>query len=86
MTFTIGRGTNIVRIQRELRLIETKRADKQVCAAIEEVAKRVMGKELESMFENMGKVWDYLTADSQLRWYVRRSAMTTHSLDPKVLG
>ena len=52
MTFTIGRGNDIV------------------CKAIEEVAKRLLGKDTEELFANMGKTWDYLSSDSQLRWYV----------------
>ncbi|CAL1699747.1 unnamed protein product [Somion occarium] len=50
MTFTIGRGNDIV------------------CAAIRELAKRLVGKDVEELFANMGKTWDYLNADSQLRW------------------
>lgn len=52
MTFTIGRGNDIV------------------CMAIEELAKRLVGKDVEEIFANMGKTWDYLSADSQLRWSV----------------
>ncbi|KAG9044529.1 hypothetical protein FS837_007984 [Tulasnella sp. UAMH 9824] len=50
MTFTIGRGNDIV------------------CIAIKEVAKRLVGKKLEDLFANMGKTWDYMLADPQLRW------------------
>ncbi|KAH9886066.1 enolase C-terminal domain-like protein [Cubamyces lactineus] len=50
MTFTIGRGNDIV------------------CKAIEELAKRLIGKDVEEIFANMGKTWDYLSSDSQLRW------------------
>ncbi|KII87803.1 hypothetical protein PLICRDRAFT_42306 [Plicaturopsis crispa FD-325 SS-3] len=50
MTFTIGRGNDIV------------------CAAIKEVANRLVGKDTEELFADMGKAWDYLTADPQLRW------------------
>ncbi|KAF4618288.1 hypothetical protein D9613_011644 [Agrocybe pediades] len=50
MTFTIGRGNEIV------------------CAAIKEVAKRLVGKDTESLFADMGKAWDYMMADPQLRW------------------
>ncbi|KAI0915920.1 hypothetical protein AcV5_003394 [Taiwanofungus camphoratus] len=50
LTFTIGRGNDIV------------------CAAIKELAKRLVGKDVEDLFGNMGKTWDYLSADSQLRW------------------
>lgn len=55
MTFTIGRGNDIV------------------CAAIKEVAGRLVGKEIEPLFANMGKAWEYLVADPQLRWYVLRA-------------
>jgi len=50
MTFTIGRGNDIV------------------CIAIKEVANRLVGKDTESLFADMGKTWDYMTADPQLRW------------------
>ncbi|OSD01376.1 enolase C-terminal domain-like protein, partial [Trametes coccinea BRFM310] len=52
MTFTIGRGNDIV------------------CMAIQELAKRLVGKDVEELFANMGKTWDYLSSDSQLRWCV----------------
>ena len=52
MTFTIGRGNDIV------------------CMAIQELSKRLVGKDTEELFANMGKTWDYLCSDSQLRWYV----------------
>jgi len=42
--------------------------DKKVCHAVKEVANRLVGKEIEPLFENMGAAWDYLVADSQLRW------------------
>ncbi|KAK1924728.1 putative mandelate racemase/muconate lactonizing enzyme [Papiliotrema laurentii] len=50
MTFTIGRGNEIV------------------CYAINEVAKRIVGKEVESIFADMGAFWDFLVADPQHRW------------------
>ncbi|KAJ7432176.1 enolase C-terminal domain-like protein [Mycena galericulata] len=50
MTFTIGRGNDIV------------------CIAIKEVANRLVGKETEDLFANMGKTWDFMMADPQLRW------------------
>jgi len=50
MTFTIGRGNDIV------------------CSAMEAVAKKLVGRSTESLFENMGKTWSFLTADPQLRW------------------
>jgi L-fuconate dehydratase len=50
MTFTIGRGNDIV------------------CIAIREVANRLVGKDLETLFGDMGKAWDNLLADPQLRW------------------
>ncbi|KJA21439.1 hypothetical protein HYPSUDRAFT_42090 [Hypholoma sublateritium FD-334 SS-4] len=50
MTFTIGRGNDIV------------------CSAIKEVANRLVGKDTEALFADMGKTWDYMMADPQLRW------------------
>ncbi|KAJ7634490.1 enolase C-terminal domain-like protein [Roridomyces roridus] len=50
MTFTIGRGNDIV------------------CIAINEVANRLVGKDTEELFANMGKTWDFMMADPQLRW------------------
>ncbi|KAL0570053.1 hypothetical protein V5O48_011908 [Marasmius crinis-equi] len=50
MTFTIGRGNEIV--------IE----------AIRKVSDRLVGKDTEELFADMGKTWDYLMADPQLRW------------------
>lgn len=50
MTFTIGRGNDIV------------------CMAIKELSNRLIGKDVEEVFANMGTTWDYLSADSQLRW------------------
>ncbi|KAH8829281.1 enolase C-terminal domain-like protein [Flagelloscypha sp. PMI_526] len=50
MTFTIGRGNDIV------------------CNTIKEVANRLVGKETEDLFANMGKTWDFMMADPQLRW------------------
>ncbi|KAG1876189.1 enolase C-terminal domain-like protein [Suillus subluteus] len=50
MTFTIGRGTDIV------------------CHAIRQLAGRLVGRDPESFFENMGKAWDWMCSDSQLRW------------------
>lgn len=68
MTFTIGRGNDIV------------------CAAIRELAERLVGKKVEELFANMGATWDYLCADPQLRWFViwslsgaRRSTHTDSS-------
>ncbi|KAF8311002.1 enolase C-terminal domain-like protein [Clavulina sp. PMI_390] len=39
-----------------------------VCSAIAQVVDRIVGKKLEDMFQDMGKLWSYLTADPQLRW------------------
>ncbi|KAJ4467237.1 enolase C-terminal domain-like protein [Lentinula aciculospora] len=50
MTFTIGRGNDIV------------------CMAIREVANRLIGKETEDLFADMGKTWDFMMSDPQLRW------------------
>ena len=54
MTFTIGRGTDVV------------------CAAIKELSLKLVGKDVEELFADMGKTWDYLASDSQLRWCVLR--------------
>jgi L-fuconate dehydratase len=50
MTFTIGRGNDIV------------------CAAVEKVAERLVGRKTEELFADMGAAWNYLLADPQLRW------------------
>lgn len=50
MTFTIGRGNDIV------------------CYAIEQVAQRIVGKDVEEFFSDMGAFWDFLVADPQHRW------------------
>ncbi|KAF7308271.1 MR-MLE domain-containing protein [Mycena chlorophos] len=50
MTFTIGRGNDIV------------------CTAIREVADRLVGKETDELFQDMGATWNYMMADPQLRW------------------
>ncbi|KAF8918125.1 enolase C-terminal domain-like protein [Mucidula mucida] len=50
MTFTIGRGNEIV------------------CDAIKLVASRLVGKETEDLFSDMGKTWDFMMSDPQLRW------------------
>ncbi|KAK0217391.1 enolase C-terminal domain-like protein [Armillaria nabsnona] len=50
MTFTIGRGNDIV------------------CAAIKEVASRLVGKYTESLFADMGETWNFMMSDPQLRW------------------
>lgn len=50
MTFTIGRGNEIV------------------CAAITLIAERLKGKKIADLFADMGRTWDYLVSDPQLRW------------------
>jgi L-fuconate dehydratase len=50
MTFTIGRGNDIV------------------CSAIQQLSSRLVGKDTEELFKDMGKTWDYLNADPQMRW------------------
>ncbi|BGP39852.1 hypothetical protein JCM10450v2_003825 [Rhodotorula kratochvilovae] len=52
LTFTIGRGNDIV------------------CAAVEQVAARLVGWKTEELFSaaGMGRMWHYLLADPQLRW------------------
>lgn len=37
--------------------------------AIREIATRLVGKDTEELFADMGKTWDWLLADPQLRWY-----------------
>jgi len=36
--------------------------------AIKAVASRLIGKDTEVLFADMGKTWDWLLADPQLRW------------------
>ncbi|KAL9079329.1 MAG: hypothetical protein Q9157_001759 [Trypethelium eluteriae] len=50
MTFTIGRGNEIV------------------CEAINLLAERIKGKNLDDLVADWGKTWRYLVSDSQLRW------------------
>lgn len=50
LTFTIGRGNDIV------------------CAAIEALAPRVAGLELDWIAADPGRFWRHVTSDSQLRW------------------
>ncbi|WOO81042.1 L-galactonate dehydratase [Vanrija pseudolonga] len=50
MTFTIGRGNEIV------------------CFAINEIAKRIVGKDADEIFADMGAFWNFLVADPQHRW------------------
>ncbi|KAF8333299.1 mandelate racemase/muconate lactonizing enzyme [Amanita rubescens] len=46
----------------------TGRGNDIVCHAIKDVANRLVGKDTEELFADMGKAWDYLMADAQLRW------------------
>ncbi|KAG8874172.1 hypothetical protein FRB97_006100 [Tulasnella sp. 331] len=62
MTFTIGRGTEVIAGNDGSGMIC------QVVAAIKQVAERLMGKETEKLFQDMGKTWDLLMGDAQLRW------------------
>jgi len=39
-----------------------------VCEAIRQVANRLVGKNTEELFADMGKAWELLVADPQLRW------------------
>jgi hypothetical protein len=43
----------------------------QVCRAIEALSQRLVGKDVEELFKNMGKTWEFLVSDPQLRWYVK---------------
>jgi L-fuconate dehydratase len=38
--------------------------------AVERVAARLVGLDVETLFSDMGKAWDHLVADAQLRWSV----------------
>ena len=44
------------------------RGNSIVCAAIDAVAARIVGKSLAELTADMGRTWRYLVADSQLRW------------------
>jgi len=44
------------------------RGNEIVCAAIDAVAARIIGKSLKELTADMGKTWRHLVADSQLRW------------------
>ncbi|KAG8216896.1 enolase C-terminal domain-like protein [Butyriboletus roseoflavus] len=50
MTFTIGRGNEIV------------------CQAMTVLASKLIGRDPENLFKSMGKTWDWLSSDAQLRW------------------
>ncbi|KAF9528656.1 hypothetical protein CPB83DRAFT_813577 [Crepidotus variabilis] len=50
MTFTIGRGNDIV------------------CTTISQLAQKLIGKDTQDLFSNMGATWDFLLSDPQLRW------------------
>jgi L-fuconate dehydratase len=50
MTFTIGRGNDIV------------------CTTIAQIAQKLVDKDVESLFANMGATWDWLNSDPQMRW------------------
>jgi hypothetical protein len=50
----------------------------QVCRAIEAVADRLVNKGVESLFADMGKAWDHLVGDPQLRWCVPPSFLPSH--------
>ena len=39
-----------------------------MCAAIDLIGPLVVGKDIESLAQDWGKTWRYLTSDSQLRW------------------
>lgn len=36
--------------------------------AIQQITARLINKDIEELFADMGKTWDYLLADAQLRW------------------
>ncbi len=72
MTFTIGRGNDIVSDQlfNHGFIGLTASYFGQVIMAIEAVANRLVGKETEDLFQDMGKTWDFMMSDPQLRWSV----------------
>jgi hypothetical protein len=47
--------------------------------AIGQVADRIVGKQTDDLFANMGKTWDYLLSDPQLRWYVPLRMANLHT-------
>jgi hypothetical protein len=47
--------------------------------AIREVANRLVGKEVEPLFADMGKAWDFMLADPQLRWLAILPYLITQS-------
>jgi len=59
MTFTIGRGNDIV------------------CQAIIALANKLIGRDPEDLFKSMGKAWDWLSSDSQLRWWASSFGFST---------
>lgn len=67
MTFTIGRGNDIVSTHTHP-THRIKSSFAQVIMAIKEITSRLIGKDTEELFADMGKTWDYLVADPQLRW------------------
>jgi L-fuconate dehydratase len=50
-----------------LRLRETL-CHPQVCHAIAVIANKLIGRDPEELFKSMGKTWDWLSSDPQLRW------------------
>lgn len=41
-----------------------------MCEAIKALSNRLIGKDVEQLFSNMGKTWEFLVSDPQLRWCV----------------
>jgi L-fuconate dehydratase len=66
LTFTIGRGTDIVSPY-TITALHPLTFD-QVVEAVKAIADRLIGKSTDTLFADMGKAWEHLTADSQLRW------------------
>lgn len=68
MTFTIGRGNEIVSwIACFVR--GSPSCDSQVCQAIAVLASKLIDCDPEDLFKSMGKTWEWLSSDSQLRWW-----------------
>jgi L-fuconate dehydratase len=70
MTFTIGRGNDIVRpFHPSVSPFKIITRSHQVCMAIKQVAARLIGHDTDALFTNMGQAWDHIMSDPQLRWY-----------------
>ena len=69
MTFTRGGGSDIVHAS-AFGYGPIRSDASQVGMAIKEIARRLVGREIESLFADMGAAWDFLLVDPQLPWSV----------------